>query len=119
MVDRFWLRDGASLTLSDDGFLPDPDAEAAPGWLRDAPQSSLQIEAIDCLILLGEAGIGKSAALQQQYRRQMASAATADSALFIDLSGANGPSALRSRIFEAEEWERWHEGAGRLHLFLD
>src|SRR3954447_24915251 len=120
MIDRLWLRDGASLTLSDDGFVPDPDpeSEAGPGWLRDA-QSSLQIERIDCLILLGEAGIGKSAALEQQHRRQMASAATADSALLIDLSAADGPSALRSQIFGAEDWERWREGAGRVHLFLD
>lgn len=118
MVDRFWLRDGASLTLSDDGFLPDPETDVAPAWLRDTC-SSPQIEALDCLLLLGDVGIGKTAALKQQYRRATESATSHDEARFVDLRTTAAPAALRAAIFESGAWQRWRAGAGRLQLFLD
>ena len=59
---RFWCPRDKSISLSDQGFLPDPDKE----WGLLANPDLVQFEevaATRCLALLGEPGVGKSLAL--------------------------------------------------------
>lgn len=60
--ERFWVpRDGRA-RLDADGFLADP--ESPTRWLPTDARAWSHFEHVPCLVLLGEAGLGKSTALQ-------------------------------------------------------
>src|SRR6185312_9333471 len=59
MVKRFWVRRGASISLTPGGFLEDPDGE----WGQYINPEAHPFAAYDdtpCLVLLAEPGMGKS-----------------------------------------------------------
>lgn len=81
---RFWTLPHDTIRLADGGFLPDPDTT----WgrlLNPSIQDFDQIGSFKCLVLLGEPGIGKSAAIRQETERVQAQKGRQDRVLAFDL----------------------------------
>lgn len=130
---RFWCPATGNLKLDDWGFLYDPESEYGHVINPDV----LGFEAIShipCLILLGEAGIGKTTAIKQIYeqvkqdieRAQSVStggsstpAQMPDDCLLFSLGDYNSEEILCKKIFGARKFEDWLTGTHQLHLFLD
>lgn len=81
-LSRFWLPDSAELSLSADGFIPDPASSIMSGWIPDA-RAFVDIEGTPWLVLIGEPGLGKSTALAHEVERV---AAAGGATLVVDLS---------------------------------
>jgi hypothetical protein len=116
-VARYWAPDGFPWALSDGGFLPDRASPAAPTWI-DHVRSFPEIAAVPCLVLIGEPGLGKTTALEQEYIRQSRAGWTHES-LLVDVSATRRTSTLRSLIFESPEWQDWRAGDAQMQLWLD
>lgn len=116
---RFWCpRDGA-YSLSDGGFLYDPESEYGDR-LNPHVRKFDQIAATPCLVLLGEPGIGKSHELEQaRLSEEAAAKARGDTSLFFDLRAFSTDALLYSQLFDSTEFRAWQAGTGRLCLFLD
>lgn len=67
------------------------------------------------MILLGEAGIGKSITTKQAFEQVLKAK---EEALWFEL-GDYTSSDLSSEVFKDDKFKRWKEGTHRLHLFLD
>ena len=116
---RFWAPRGALVKLDTDGFLCDPDSTYGRDFNPDLMSMS-ELLGIQCLILLGEPGIGKTHELNLAYRVCRATARdVGNEALFRDLRAYQTDAFLRQRIFESEEFLEWRRGTHHLHLFLD
>lgn len=72
-----------------------------------------------CLVLLGEPGLGKTTALRAERDDLRGCLPSGDGLLHVDLGGTREEQVLRRRIFEADEFRRWSQGTGVLHLLLD
>jgi len=110
---RFLCPRGITPDFQDGGYLTDPIEHKT--YQPDIVSFS-DIAAIPCIVLLGEAGIGKT--------RVMASAKeSSDNAkkrvLSINLGAYGSEARLSKKIFENESFEFWSEGKGELCLFLD
>lgn len=114
-IDRFWLPDGARLAMIDHGFMPDPADSDAGRWVPEA-RSFEQVAEQQCLVLIGEPGLGKTTAIKRERARL---AAVGGLAHYVDLSGTTDEATLRSKIFEGDAWREWDAGDRTLHLILD
>jgi len=65
---RFWCSTTGNLKLDYSGFLQDPEAEYG-SFLNPDVINFDAISNIPCLILLGEAGIGKTTVIEQEYQK--------------------------------------------------
>jgi hypothetical protein len=113
---RFWYRRGSTIHLTDDGYLLDPESE----WGRladDSIKPLASLEPVRCLVLLGEAGIGKSTELRRL--RCAARATPPDAVLEIDLGEYGDELSLRRDLFECATFEEWKRGSGQLTMLLD
>jgi hypothetical protein len=117
LARRFWIAPDQWLGLADAGFLPDPDDEFARA-LNPAVTSFESIDSIDCLVLLGEPGLGKTTALAGE-RERLAAAAGSRLVHWVDLGATGQEQELRARIFGAPVYEEWLQGAATLDLLLD
>ncbi len=117
---RFWCpRDGGVIDLSDNGFLSDPESDYYKYTKSDVVPFD-NISSKQCLVLLGEPGIGKSTAINDEYHRlEVQLNDVADKSLFFDLSEYGIESRLIEEIFNSHEFSNWKEGDHNLHLFLD
>jgi len=116
---RFWCELAGRVNLSDDGFLVDPDAEYG-SVLNPDVVSWDRISTRACLILLGEPGIGKSTALDDEHDRTAANcAASGDQLLKVDLRSYQTDQRLHEHVFESSAITSWVTGTHRLHLFFD
>jgi len=116
---RFWCPREGAYSLSDNGFLSDPEAEWGAALNPDARRFD-QIAATPCLVLLGEPGIGKSHELAQaETVAEVAARESGDQVLKADLREYQTDQRLCARLFESQEFRRWVAGTHRLHLFLD
>jgi len=89
-VPRYWFPQTESIGLDEAGFLLDPEHE----YLGRNNSSAAQLSAlrdIACLILLGEAGLGKSTALRAE---QQAVPATQSGPILVDLGELGSDEAL-------------------------
>src|SRR3954451_600015 len=119
IAPRFWLPAEEPIELSDVGFLPDPD-EPIGASFNPALRRFAELDDVDCLILIGEPGLGKTTALQQERKLALLrTAATDDQVLAVDLGATGDEGILAARIFEADTYRTWLEGRGALHLLLD
>jgi len=116
---RFWCPREGAFSLADGGFLYDPKSEHG----RILNPNVVRFEDVlpaPCLILLGEPGMGKSyelaaaKALAAEHARQ-----SGDEVLAFDLKAYQTDQRLCWQIFDSQEFRRWREGSGCLHLFLD
>lgn len=104
---------------NDNGFLFDPESERAE-YFGKKPIALFELRTKPVLILLGEAGIGKSDTLQQEFERTQQSQPL-ESKLFVDLReyGQGSDSRLINDIFESEQFAACSRGERTLFLFLD
>ena len=116
---RFWCPREEGYSLSDGGFLYDPESKYG-GELNPHVRQFDQIAATPCLVLLGEPGIGKSHELERAKSSEEAAAkARGDMPLFFDLRAFSTDALLCSRMFDSAEFRAWQAGTCRLCLFLD
>lgn len=115
--ERFWCPRDASYRLDSDGYLFDPSGRGAqffqPGIV---PLESLA--ASPCLVLLGEAGSGKSTAVRDEVAR-LNRTPNGDATILIELGRTGTEEGLRSVILQSPAMATWREGQRTLHLFLD
>jgi hypothetical protein len=107
------------MSLSDGGYLDDPDAE----WGRYSNPDVVSYEIIErfpCLGLLGEPGMGKTHTRQAQRSRiNQKVEAEGGQALWLDLRSYGSEDRLIRDLFASEVFLAWTQGGHRLHIFLD
>lgn len=113
---RFWCPRDKAFNLGDQGFLIDPDEEYGQ-ILNPHLVSSEQLLQQQCLVLLGEPGIGKSHEIKEIHRKIKSEQ---NPAIFIDLRSYGEESRLCSAIFESQEFKNLtNNGSSQMYLFLD
>jgi hypothetical protein len=86
-----------------------------PGLFRLA-----QLEDRDCLVLLGEPGMGKTTTLEaERERRKHEIGMSGDSLIWRDLGEYGQETRLIRDLFEGPGWDLWRAGDRALHLYLD
>jgi len=116
---RFWCPRGGTFSLSDGGYLIDPDSEYGR-LLHPGAVSFSKMQGSPCLMLLGEPGIGKTTAMASHYSLSVAEASkTGDAVRWVDLNSFQTDAMLVREIFESDDFQEWLNGKHRLHLFLD
>ena len=114
---RFWCRREDSYTLGDRGFLSDPDGEH--GELLNPHVTTFdQLQAVACLALLGEPGVGKSWSLSidvDAFRQQSPRLPL----IHLDLRSFGSEDRLYKALFENQTLLQWINGDYDLHLYLD
>ena len=116
---RFWCPRAGTFLLDAEGYLFDPDS----GWGRAYNPDVVAFEAVasyPCLVLLGEPGIGKSFAMQQEQsavERQVKE--RGGRLIWLDLRSYSSEDRLVSAVFGSPVFAEWVGGAHELHLFLD
>lgn len=116
---RFWCPRTGSFNLSDGGYLVDPDSE----WGHLCNPDVVPFESIamlQCLVLLGEPGIGKTHAMQTAQNVIFNKIKEkGEQILCFDLRSYGSEDRLVRNLFENTTFLSWKEGKHRLHVFLD
>lgn len=116
---RFWCPREGKISLSDGGFLVDPDWEYGSKLNPDVVAFS-SIAHYPCLVLLGEPGIGKTTALRAEYASVAAGVrSTGDSTHWMNLGLYTTDARLVDDLQQATAIREWLAGPHTLHLFLD
>lgn len=116
---RFLNPRGKKLTLSPEGYLPDPDSEYGSLFNPELVTTE-SVLAVRCMVLLGEPGIGKTHVLRSWYQDIEAGAADKPSqTLYLDLREYGVEDRLIKNLFESASFLRWLDGNVSLHIFLD
>lgn len=114
---RFWIPLGEPAPLDGLGYLYDPDNEYAHFYYTSyQPNHLSQLGATPIVILLGEPGIGKSTALQEESLRLQTEGETF---LYRELNQYQSDTRLIEDIFGSEEIRTWRQGKHSLTLLLD
>lgn len=116
---RFWVPRDGSIDLSDGGFLRDPQSEVA----RYSPyklDTLSELQHFRALGLLGEPGIGKSAALQAEFNAfEKPKPEDGRVSIHVDLRSFASEVFLHRRVFESTDFTAWRAGNSHLVLYLD
>lgn len=115
---RFWIPSGGAFRLDDDGFLYDPEAQYGRRLNPDAVSFS-ELHAKNCLVLLGEPGIGKSVAVEQELAACRATFTPSQEIISINLGEYGDETRLIEDTFKSTAAAKWATGSHVLHLFLD
>lgn len=113
---RFWCPRGDTIQVSHHGYLIDPESELG----RYANQHLVQLDALlktRCLVLLGEAGIGKSTELGSLVSPDGDTGAS--TTLHIDLGAFGSEEVLTADLFGCQRLRAWSDGTHLLSIFLD
>lgn len=115
---RFWCVRGGTIDLSDHGFMLDPESDF---WILGRPKPSTleEVSNYRALILLGEPGIGKSTALEQEVVRLAQGNPHTAGAIRVDLRAFSSEDLLYRRVFESLAFQHWARGTSHLVLHLD
>lgn len=114
---RFWIPLGKSVPLDGLGFLYDPEDEHAHYYYTGyQPRHLSRLGELPVAILLGEPGIGKSTALQEESIRLQAEK---EACLHRELNQYYSDTRLIDDIFGSEEIQTWKQGNHHLMLLLD
>src|SRR5688572_7677374 len=96
---RFWCRPDGMVAYDERGYVLDPESDE---WSRafnpDLRQFS-EIDSFECLVLLGEPGIGKTFTLEHERLALEQRAGGRDIVLSFNLRFAESLSALERRLF--------------------
>lgn len=118
---RLWVSREGNLGFDADGFVTDPLDD--PLWTRLLKTDIIQIENIlaqNCLILLGEPGIGKSHAIKEAEAITRRTRIPQGARVFSrDLGCYSSDGLLAAEIFNSSEFSSWKTDGGELHIFLD
>ncbi|MEL7359214.1 MAG: hypothetical protein AAFN40_21990 [Cyanobacteria bacterium J06560_6] len=116
---RFWCPRSGHVSLSDSGYLYDPESKFG----RAINSDLVTFDAISeqpCLVLLGEPGIGKTHALEfEETSNTERVESKGDKVLSLDLRGYGDASHLIRDLFESPKFVSWQKGTHQLHIFLD
>lgn len=116
---RFWCPRSGHIDLRDSGYLVNPDSE----WGHFYKSDSVAFETISempCLVLLGEAGMGKTTATEQAYHQVSHKFSGSENiCLWFRLGDYDSDKQLCDAIFRDETLQAWRKGTNKLHLFLD
>lgn len=116
---RFWCPRDGTYSISDNGYLYDPDSEYGD-TINPFLAPLKDFEDAACLILLGEPGVGKSTEFTTELSRVTATEADSRHVCHsIDLKEYQTDTLLVSDIFDAEVMQDWFTGSHVLYLFLD
>lgn len=115
---RFWCPITGNIQFDYRGFLADPDDH---GYLTKPDVVPFnKISHIPCLVLLGEAGIGKTTAAKQEYEQRLEQVRDSDDeCLWFELGEYDTDTTLCQKIFENQTVQTWRKGSNKLYLFLD
>jgi len=80
----------------------------------EADRETLQLAAVPCLVLLGEAGMGKTTELGALHKD-----AHSASTLLCRLGAYRSGAAILDYLEREETWRAWRSGGALLHLFID
>jgi predicted NACHT family NTPase len=115
---RFWCPITGKLKFDHLGFLADPEDY---GYITNPDVVPFtDISHIPCLVLLGEAGIGKTTAAKQEYTQRLEQVRDSDDeCLWFELGEYETDTRLCQKIFENQTVQTWRKGSNKLYLFLD
>lgn len=107
-------------TLSDDGFLVDPESERAR-YSAQKLYTLPELQQYRALALLCEPGIGKSVTLEAEYNalRQQSADGQRPVQSYVDLRSFSSDVLLHSRVFGNPDFLAWKTGNSDLVLYLD
>lgn len=115
---RYWVKQGESPSV-EGGFFVEPSEPSY--WAKPSSNGFefAELSQIECLILLGDVGMGKSYCLKDEAEklRHQCSDQTQE-VLYVDLKRLT-ESQIEKRVFQSAEMRRWEEGSCVLHVFLD
>ena len=112
---RFWCPRTGRISLFDYGYLYSPDAEYGKQLNPDVIPFA-EMDSIPCLVLLGEAGMGKSTTVEQAYKEIKNTGAKC---LWFPLGDYGSETELCQAIFRGAILQDWLQGDEHLYLFLD
>lgn len=113
---RLWCPREGGFSRADDGFLEDPTGEYGPKLCPNI-RSTDSLSELPCVVLLGEAGIGKSFEIKRLQR--LAEQSSAGKVLPVDLADYGSDVLLAEELFRSATYCEWVDGDHWLHLFLD
>lgn len=114
---RYWSPPDAQISLSGGGFLQDPTG----GLGKYINPNLIAIDhsnSTNCLILLGEPGIGKSVETQRLYET-VATDKGKDKTLWLDLRDFMTPDHFIKELESNLGYQNWIKGSSSFYLFLD
>ena len=115
---RFWCPITGKIKFDYLGFLGDPEDYRYLTNPEVVPFTD--ISHIPCLVLLGEAGIGKTTAAKQEYKQRLEQVRDSDDeCLWFELGEYDTDTRLCQKIFENQTVQTWRKGSNKLYLFLD
>jgi len=115
---RYWCKQDELVTLDDSGFLFDPEIKETFYKKTDVLPYS-EISNLNCLVLLGEPGIGKSTTLQNEFLNHKKHQKSNELCLFKNLNEYGDENRLIQEIFNAQEFDKWLKSDKNLYLYLD
>lgn len=116
---RYWRPKDSTAYLSDDGYLYDP-ADSMGKYYNTALMELSKLNLIGCLILLGNAGSGKTTELHKERQRLLAENSNiAKQILWFDLGEFLDEQRLCNEIFNHEFMQQWINSDYPMYLFLD
>ena len=115
---RFLCTRDGKFSLSDNGFLSDPDGDYGH-FLNPEITSFDSLTDCRCLVLLGEPGIGKSTEIERMVKVEEARVGGEGEVLYFRLRDYQTDLFLNQEIFENASMKRFESGTHALYLFLD
>ena len=115
---RFWSPREENISLSDGGFLSDPDSKWGK-YYNPNLVSSEDLANVSCVALLGEPGIGKSWTLKRDSAAVQSSLKENEKLVYLDLRSFGNEQRLLDALFGSATFAAWRNGDGIMHLFLD
>lgn len=116
--ERLWCKQEGMLTLDDSGFLFDPDVKESFYRKTDVVKYE-DINNLNCLILLGEPGIGKTTTLRSEYLKHKSLLNDSQIFLYKDLNEYGDENRLIKEIFNSHEIKQWFKSDKNLYIYLD
>ncbi|MFA5045969.1 MAG: hypothetical protein WC542_08575 [Paludibacter sp.] len=113
---RFWCKSKNDIKLDMDGFLSDPTIKKFNAETNIFDFET--ISSIQCLILLGEAGSGKSTTIESEYKKQTRNNID-DIILYKNLNEYGDENRFINEVFESNEINDWILSDKNLIIFLD
>lgn len=115
---RYWVSlTNAKISLTDQGFLEDPTSTVGKYVSTDLVTLD-NINKLNCLILLGEPGIGKSVESKRMYKATHKEVGE-DHVLWIDLNNIPTIDIFQQKLTNNPKYKQWVENNESLYLFLD
>jgi hypothetical protein len=117
---RFWCPRSGDIRLDWRGYLSDPESE----WGKHENPNLVTLDKltdVPCLVLLGEAGMGKTTAMELAHQAVCNKTQDSEDICFplVRLGDYGSDTELCQAVFRKAEFQSWIQGTHKLHLFLD